>query len=246
MTLAAVLPFFDFESRSDSAVRRGLVPVKRLMGSSWRWHEGSLPHGVHTIQEGIAIFTAPNCAEPGLQVAEVTLIRPLGLFYVSGEGKNRVAFLARNNIEWMPCRLAERTYPAAERLQTFEVVEGSIRTWMCVLDSKFAVTLPYPEITIPLLEAYGVRQTAEWPRGWPMCATAITAVRLQPTRDGSACDRASATSSTWRNYCKASARFVSQGLSIGRCFWLTRQSLSIAEFLRGRPRRLWACFRLCC
>lgn len=178
ITMATVLPFFDFGDVEKTASRPALVPVKHLVGSSWRWHEGSLPNGFTSVEAAIELFTSERCAKAGGLGAEVAVVAPLGMFYVAGEGKNRVAFLARHGVEFMPCRLYERSYPAAERLRIVTVREGPMRCWLCVLDDEFVVTIPYPEFTLPILKAYGVRE-AGWLDRYPMQATVMNSFRMQ-------------------------------------------------------------------
>ena len=177
-TLTAVLPFFDPRAAGERPARGARVPVKSVVGSSWRWHEGTLPPNVRTVEEAIALFTQDACAERGGIGASVCLVRPVGIFYVSGEGKNRVAFLARQGVDLMPCSLTERDYPDANRLRLVAVREGPLCCWLCVLDSSLAVTIPYPEFTLPILEAYGVAH-CPWDAAWPMQATVMNSFRRQ-------------------------------------------------------------------
>jgi hypothetical protein len=178
-TLRAVLPFFDFGTRIERPPRRARVPVNSVVGSSWRWHEGSLPYGARgSVESAIAYFTDDACAEGSGKGAQVCLVKPLGIFYVNVEGKNRVAFLARQGIQMMPCELTERTYPSADRISLIAVREGLLVCWVCVLDSALAVLVPYPEFTVPILEAYGVRRV-KWHKDWPMQATVMNSFRSQ-------------------------------------------------------------------
>lgn len=178
VTMATVLPFFDFGDIEKTPARPAMVPVKHLVGSSWRWHEGSLPNDRISVQATIDLFTSERCAKAGGLGAQVAMVAPIGIFYVAGEGKNRVAFLARHGVEFMPCTLYERSYPAADRLRIVTVREGPMRCWLCVLDDEFVVTIPYPEFTLPILRAYGV-QEAGWMDSYPMQATVMNSFRLQ-------------------------------------------------------------------
>lgn len=178
VTMATVLPFFDFGDIETTPARPAMVPVKYLVGSSWRWHEGILPNDRISVQATIDLFTSERCAEAGGLGAQVAMVAPLGIFYVAGEGKNRVAFLARHRVEFMPCTLYERSYPAADRLRITVVHEGPMRCWLCVLDDEFVVTIPYPEFTLPILRAYGVKDTS-WPDSYPMQATVMNSFRMQ-------------------------------------------------------------------
>lgn len=179
VTMATVLPFFDFGDIEKTPARPAMVPVRLLVGSSWRWHEGSLPNDRISVQATIDLFTSERCAKAGGLGAQVAMVAPIGIFYVAGEGKNRVAFLARHGVEFMPCTLYERSYPASNRLSIVTVREGPMRCWICVLDDEFAVTIPYPEFTLPILRAYGVKET-DWPDSYPMQATVMNSFRLQP------------------------------------------------------------------
>lgn len=178
VTMATVLPFFDFGDIEKTPARPAMVPVKHLVGSSWRWHEGSLPNDRISVQATIDLFTSERCAKAGGLGAQVAMVSPIGMFYVAGEGKNRVAFLARQGVEFMPCTLYERSYPAADRLRIVTVREGPMRCWLCVLDDEFVVTIPYPEFTLPILRAYGVQETG-WLDSYPMQATVMNSFRLQ-------------------------------------------------------------------
>lgn len=142
VTMATVLPFFDFGEIEKTPARPAMVPVKHLVGSSWRWHEGSLPNDRISVQATIDLFTSERCAKAGGLGAQVAMVSPIGMFYVAGEGKNRVAFLARQGVEFMPCTLYERSYPAADRLRIVTVREGPLRCWLCMLDDEFVVTIP--------------------------------------------------------------------------------------------------------
>lgn len=177
-TLAAILPFFDNERAPDSRPRPARVPVRRLLGSSYKWSENIRARSGKSIEENIQFFTDDERATTSWEHANVRLIRQLGMFYVAGEGKNRVAFLARHGQEWMPCKLDEQDYIAADKLQLLEVREGPQRTWLCVNDDRHAELIAYPELTIPLLKAYGVRM-GQWSAAWPMKSTVMNSFRLQ-------------------------------------------------------------------
>lgn len=177
LTLRNVLPFFESHPTGDVTRRPASVPVALVMGSSWRWAEHLIPNSTRSAEEWETYLTADKRVQH--DTASVTFVRQLGLFFVSGEGKNRVAFLARRNVEFMPCVLAEVDYPEANRLQVFELFEGSFRTWLCVLDEEFVCTIPYPELTLPILEAYGVPRSKKWPFTEVVPSTVLSCLRKQ-------------------------------------------------------------------
>lgn len=176
-TLRNVLPFFENRYPDEIKHRPARVPVAQVMGSSWRWAEHLIPNPSRSADEWESYLTSDERFTN--DVASVTLLPQLGLFFVSGEGKNRVGFLARRNVEFLPCQLTEINYPEASRLKVFEVFEGPFRTWLCVLDEEFVCTIPYPELTLPILDAYGVPRAKDWPFAAVMPATVLSCLRKQ-------------------------------------------------------------------
>lgn len=178
VTLTAVLPFFSDEPAPHTRRRPARVAVKTTLGSSYQRAEDVLPQPGGSLDDNIAFLTHDDRAITDSEKADVRLIRQLGLCYVACEGKNRVAFLAHHGQEWMPCELEEVDYPTAERLQLVEIREGPQRSWVCVKDGKVAELIAYPEFTLALLRAYGVRETA-WSASWPMQTTVMNSFRMQ-------------------------------------------------------------------
>jgi hypothetical protein len=78
--------------------------------------------------------------------------------FFSHEGKNRVAYLASENEEWMPAEVIPSSYPAAEDLKLYHVEIDTERLWLCIRERKFAVLLEQPAWTLPILRAYGVSE----------------------------------------------------------------------------------------
>lgn len=176
-TLTAVLPFFAQQVENSATPRPARVPVASLIGSSHKWTENSIPASTRS-EEGWEEYF---CSDKRFwdHPADVTHIRQLGLFYVGLEGKNRVAFLARRGVKSMPCLLKDSDYPSADRLQVIEVWEGPLRTWLCILDGDLTCTISYPELSLPILDAYGVRRDREWPFPDVLVATVMNAIRGQ-------------------------------------------------------------------
>ncbi|NVM89641.1 hypothetical protein FHT32_003298 [Variovorax sp. SG517] len=177
-TLTAVLPFFIDEPALDALPRPARVAVKTTLGSSFKRAEDMRPQSSLSVEENIKFFTDDERATTSTEKAQVRMIRQLGLCYVAGEGKNRVAFLAHHGEEWMPCELQDVDYPSAERLQLIEIREGPQRSWVCVKDGKEVELIAYPELTLVLLNAYGVR-VSKWSAVWPMQTTVMNSFRMQ-------------------------------------------------------------------
>lgn len=178
-----ILPFLDNAQREEEI--SALIPVRRTLGGSWRWRHASVePHDRARLTQ---YLTAPQRAVPGEpDRSETFLVKPLGLFFAS-EGKNRVAYLEKEGIDFMPSRVRVLDYPAPERMAIHEVDHGGPRMVLCVLDDKWVALLRSPEWSLPLLEAYGVR-SGPWPSGLPPLELVCMAI----------CARRASTSSRWK------------------------------------------------
>jgi len=176
----SILPFVD-EHASNGEPISAMIPVRQTVGASWRWLPRMPPR--HSDQLPEEFFVDPKRAlVDDTECATVSWIKPLDLFF-SGEGKNRVAFLADRGIEQMPARVLPLDYPAPSRLAILEVMEGELTHTLCMLDRQLVVPVNHPSWTLPILEAYGVKREP-WPKEWPSTRDVLAALRQrQPSSD---------------------------------------------------------------
>ncbi len=169
----AVLPFAGIEQ--DGEDFSALVPSAQTIGASWRWHTESVK--VHEREDLLAFLQSPERAMPrGRERAEYFWIKPLGLF-LAHEGKNRVGFLRDMNVDWIPARVFPCGYVAPERLTLYEVGPRERTSWWAVLDGTWLEPVARPTWTLPVLRAYGVRETSDWPAAFPSIELTTAALR---------------------------------------------------------------------
>lgn len=180
----SIIPFLD-QSESLRPSFPAMIPVRQTVGSSWKWspHNPNLFVG-QSVDSLVQFFIDPKRATDNHpEKATVSWIKPLGLFFVKVEGKNRVAFLAHNGIQSMPAEVEPMDYPSADRLGLLEVNEGGLTQTLCMLDQRLVVPLHHPSWSLPILEAYGVGR-APWPQGWPNAVTVMAKLRnRQPSHE---------------------------------------------------------------
>lgn len=159
--LTAVIPFVGDEAPESPA----LVPVKLMIGESWKWHECTSTW--RSADELGAYLTAPERAfrkDPDASLS--TYVESLGLA-VAFEGKNRVRFLRDRGVELVPSAVAVAAYPAAERLKILHVQTALGKRSWCVLDDRWLEPLTLPAVSHAILDPYGVKTLHHWPSGWP-------------------------------------------------------------------------------
>lgn len=178
------LPFLNFDSNEHGPA---LVPVDRILGTSWRWRR--LYSKDVRVDEMVTYFTDLARADPkDKDCARLTLVEPFGL-YVAHEGKNRVRFLRNAGSEMMAAMVWVQPYPAADRIRLYRSkILGQDVTW-AVLDGRQACQLRLPEVTVPLLLAYGIDPVERWPDHWP---DPLRVARALEDASGHLCRRTSA------------------------------------------------------
>lgn len=155
----SILPFWQAGKSSEPTIR-ALVPVSQVFGASRKW----FPWGAdkQAWSGNVAAFKSfllnPD-RSAGLESERSIMfwVRPLGMFF-SHEGKNRVAYLASENEEWMSAEVIPSPYPAAADLKLYHVEIDTERLWLCIREGKFAVLIEQPAWTLPILRAYGVNE----------------------------------------------------------------------------------------
>lgn len=159
--LAAVVPFVGEKAAEVPA----LVPVRAMIGESWKWHEGT--SSWRSADELEMYLTAPERAfrsDPDASLS--TYVEALGLA-VAFEGKNRVRFLRDRAVEHMPSAVAIAAYPAADRLKVLHVQTSRGKRSWCVLDDRWLEPLILPAVSHAILDPYGVTTLHRWPSVWP-------------------------------------------------------------------------------
>jgi hypothetical protein len=115
----------------------------------------------------VAFLQHPDRAVWGnREYAAYTWVKPLGLF-LAGEGKNRVSLFQRLGVEWIPACVSTEGYPSPERIVMYTIKEGTLAQCWAVLDGRWAENVACPAWILPVLRAYGVKVTSQWPREFP-------------------------------------------------------------------------------
>jgi hypothetical protein len=166
-----VLPFSDlvFKGKTFDA----LVPTAQTIGASWRWTTPSVPEEER--ETLLANLLDPASMNVGRERAEIIWIEPLGLF-LAHEGKNRVGFFRDMRADWFPARVSSYDYPAQDRLIVYEVERADRTSYWAVLDGRVLESINHPEWALPVLRAYGVQVSREWPSHFPSIDTTATAI----------------------------------------------------------------------
>lgn len=174
-----LLPFLSLNGAREEP---GRAPLARVLGASWKWKQ---PYR-DSPEDVINFLTDERRAVPGTEeCAELFLVEPLDL-YVAHEGKNRVRFLRDAGLEFMPAAITTVPYPAPHRISLFRAdVLHQSELW-AVLDGDCLTRVSMPELTVPLLTAYGVAPPARWPSDWPDPVDVATAL-AGPTQLSNLC-----------------------------------------------------------
>lgn len=169
----AILPFASIER--DGEEFSALVPTAQTIGASCKWRTDSVKE--RNVEDLLAFLQSPERAMPrARERAEYFWIKPLGLF-LAHEGKNRVGFLRDMNVDWIPARVFPCDYVAPERLTLYEVGRRERTSWWAVLDGTWLEPLAHPSWGVPVLRAYGVRETSDWPAAFPSIELITAALR---------------------------------------------------------------------
>jgi hypothetical protein len=159
-----VFPFCGRWEPSGASLLRQ-VPLEQTVGHSWRWQPESVPYPQRaSLRDRLLALTE------GSEQAEVCWIVPLGL-YLAHEGKNRVAFLRQEGVSHYSALTTPYDYPAPDRLKLIQVAGTHGEEWWAVLDDDLIEPLRHPEWTVPVLSAYGVLITKQWPAEYASCAS---------------------------------------------------------------------------
>jgi hypothetical protein len=179
--LRAAIPFI--EQRKFCRQIRARAPSDRVMGEGWKRYRAE--HDPNLIRDRIKELSAPRMADPSFPPhAEYIWLRPLG-FFIAHEGKNRVSFFVDNSIAEIPAVVSEYSYPAADRIQRFNVsIAGRNELW-AVLDGRYVERVELPLVSQQLLDAYGVAVAAPWPSRWPCVEVVASAFFCSSTSAGS-------------------------------------------------------------
>lgn len=155
-----IIPFLPRDRTSQKATVMA-VPVAHSLGCSWNWW----PDNDKPTKEKNEIISRIT-SERGISSTGYTYIPELGLF-LPGEGKNRVNFCRFHDIEHVPAQVYVEHYPEAERLKVYIIgVAGGRDVW-AVLDNRFVQKVSHYAYALPLLKAYGVTISHEWPKDLP-------------------------------------------------------------------------------
>ena len=169
---------FDMLAAAEAA----RVPLKFLLGHSQRWGKPDVaePNSLS------AYLASDERANSGVSDhAEVMLLSPLGLGWTHA-GRSRVGFLRAMGVESMAARVTALPYPAPEQLALYQVSNGGLTQFWCVMDKRRLRALPVPALSLPLLTAYGVAAPQAWPSNWPAPAEVDAALALARMGKGAA------------------------------------------------------------
>lgn len=155
-----IMPFLPRDCSSQKATVMA-VPVAHTMGCSWRlWPAQDI-----SMAEKESVIAYIN-SESGIQDTSYFYVPDLGLFF-AGEGKNRVNFCRFHNIEHIPAQVYVKQYPAAEKIKVYVLgVAGGRDVW-AVFDNWYVQKVSHYALALPLLRAYGVAVSHEWPKDLP-------------------------------------------------------------------------------
>lgn len=143
----------------------GAVPTSNTIGCSWRWRRKHL--NASEAQRVVGELNDADALGNGtLNPTSYSWIKPLGLI-APHEGKNRVHFFRDEGIDFIPAKIYERDYPAAERIEVFSIQENGFSTTWAVLDGRWVEKVEHPNWTLPLMRAYGAKTNAAWPSHYP-------------------------------------------------------------------------------
>ena len=155
-----IIPFLPRDRTSQKATVMA-VPVAHSLGCSWNWW----PDNDRPTREKNEIISRIS-SEHGINSTGYTYIPELGLFLPS-VGKNRINFCRFHGIEYVPAQVYIEHYPEAERLKVYITdVAGGRDVW-AVLDNRFVQKVSHYAYALPLLKAYGVKISHEWPKDLP-------------------------------------------------------------------------------
>ena len=142
-----------------------MVPVSQTFGCSWAWRGRHL--SAEERRSLIAELCQPVMASSSHSERAVYFWIPGLDLLLPHEGKNRVDFLREAGATAIPALVRPYTYPEAERLALYRVRVNGLTEWWAVLDGRWVERLSYPDWTVPVLSAYGVKQAVVWPAGLP-------------------------------------------------------------------------------
>lgn len=168
----SVLPFSGLNCIGETFA--AWVPTAQTIGASWKWRTPFVPERERDPLVTKLLDLA--CAVHRRDHADIMWIQPLGLF-LAHEGKNRIGFFRDMRVEWFPAQVTPYDYPARDRLAIYKVKIGDHATYWAVLDGEKLEPIHHPEWALPVLLAYGVPVSSEWPSHFPTIAVMAAAIR---------------------------------------------------------------------
>lgn len=162
----AVIPFFPRSKESQEATVYE-VPVRHALGCSWRWW----PDCKSSTKDAPEIRTH-ILSSYGVSSTAYTWVHELGLCLPS-EGKNRINFCRHHGIETLPARVYVEHYPAADRIEIFNLSVAGGRDVWAVLDNRYVQKVSHHTHALALLRAYGVKVSEVWPEDLPPVYTVL-------------------------------------------------------------------------
>lgn len=156
--LASIIPFISYSPIYEMLGVKN-IPIAHTLGRSWRWWP---EHSKGDEEKIIKKISSPEYGKD----AYYYLIKELGVIYAS-EGKNRVNFCRHHNIEKIPVTAVQFGYPAADRINIYQVNSVVGAETIAVLDGRYFQRMKHIGYALPLLNAYGVRVHTKWPLSFP-------------------------------------------------------------------------------
>lgn len=155
--LIKVLPILEDEGGSE---RAAWLPLNRVIGESWRW---TAPEPRPGREDLAAYLLSPERADRTDRDAALAWWVPQMGIGVMHEGKNRVRYLRQVcRAEAIPASVTSLHLPSSDRLQLLEAEIGAGRFYGLLLDGRWLTVLAHPDLSLPLLRAYGT-----YPQPWP-------------------------------------------------------------------------------
>jgi hypothetical protein len=159
--LTSTLPFLQPASSEDVAQ---WVPLRCVIGMSWRWTEPATRPGREDLAAYLQSPARADRTDP--DGASGWWVPDMGIGAMH-EGKNRVRYLRDIcGAALMPASMTILRFPRAERLKLLEACAGAGTFYTLLLDGRWLTVLAHPALSLPLLRAYGIHP-ASWPSRLP-------------------------------------------------------------------------------
>lgn len=158
--LHLLVPFLNWE-RSDRPYFKAYVDPRYVLGASIKGY----PEDIVDNEISKRIDSYAN-RFGSIDEVKYSWYKSLGIL-CAHEGKHRVAFMRAHNAPRIAAWVTEEDYPEPNRLALIAPRRVEEK-WLIVLDNRYLQVLYRPQVSLALLQAYGVRivswdRQSEWP-----------------------------------------------------------------------------------